>query len=82
MADQTGEVHQTIANFYQIPYISLKDSLWPSMRSKTGLFHGMTDNDLKDYYWPVDHNHMSLWAHHALVDAIAYMMEYEGSDAR
>ncbi len=52
------------------------------MRSKTGLFQGITDNDLKDYYWPVDHNHMSLWAHHALVDTIAYMMEYEGSDAR
>ena len=41
-----GEVIQTVANFYQIPYISLKDAVWPAMRSHTGLFKNMTQNEI------------------------------------
>jgi hypothetical protein len=49
-----GEMHHTIANFYQIPYISLKDAIWPQMRSQTGIFKGLTEEELQHKYWPVD----------------------------
>ena len=36
-------------------------------------------NSFSDTYWPVDFSHVGLWGHHAIVDLIAYMIEFESS---
>jgi lysophospholipase L1-like esterase len=77
-----GEMHHTLANFYQIPHLSLKDAVWPAMRARTGIFVGYSENAISKYFWPSDPNHVGLWGHHALVDVIAYMIEFEASFAR
>jgi hypothetical protein len=75
-------VHQTFCNFYEIPYLSLKDAIWPAMRSNTGLFKNMTEQQIHDVYWPVDFSHVSVWGHHAIVDLIANMIQTESSPHR
>jgi hypothetical protein len=77
-----GEMHHTVTNFYQIPYVSLKDAVWPAMRAKTGIFNGYSDRKIEKHFWPSDRNHVGLWGHHALVDTIAYMIEFESSPSR
>jgi lysophospholipase L1-like esterase len=77
-----GELHQTIINFYQIPYLSLKDAIWPALRSRSSFFANLTTEGVRQLYWPKDGTHMMQWGHHALVDVIAHFIEFESRPMR
>ena len=77
-----GAMQLSVANFYNIPFLSFKSAVWPFIRSKTAIYKGLETEEIHKIYWPMDDTHFNEVGHNTIVDIIRHMIYFESTAER